>query len=274
MNVLAEDAWAGGLGCANVGHKISLVSHTTELTTISESRSYQTYQLKRGILSVVPLTHAHGTSKASTMSSSSDLAPREALSGILGSISLSCWLFLLVPQLLENYRNSSAEAVSLTFIFVWFIGDVANLVGAVWAGLVPVIIAIAVYFCIADGVLISQCLYYRRQKTEADEGDDQPLLPQPEAQGAKKKQSEVWKNIFSILGVIAVGTMGWTIAWQSGVWTPTEDENTDMAVGAQILGYLSAILYLGARIPQIIKNTRSKSCEGMYNGALCACHRC
>ncbi|KAL9108677.1 MAG: hypothetical protein Q9227_006623 [Pyrenula ochraceoflavens] len=197
------------------------------------------------------------------MSSSPDLTPREALSGILGSVSLSCWLFLLLPQLLENYRNSSAEAVSLTFIFVWFIGDVANLVGAVWAGLVPVIIAIAVYFCIADGVLISQCLYYRRKKTEEEDGEHSPLLPQPEGHLEEKKGSEIWKNILSVFGVIAVGAVGWAIAWQSGVWTPTEDDTTDMAAGAQILGYLSALLYLGARIPQIIKNAQSKSCEGI-----------
>ena len=30
-----------------------------------------------------------------------------------------------------------------------------------------------------------------------------------------------------------------------------------------MLGYLSAMLYLGARIPQIIKNYREKSCEGL-----------
>ena len=32
---------------------------------------------------------------------------------------------------------------------------------------------------------------------------------------------------------------------------------------AQILGYLSAILYLGSRIPQIVLNYRRKSCEGV-----------
>jgi hypothetical protein len=36
-----------------------------------------------------------------------------------------------------------------------------------------------------------------------------------------------------------------------------------MALGAQILGYASAVCYLGARIPQIIKNQREKSCEGL-----------
>ena len=42
-----------------------------------------------------------------------------------------------------------------------------------------------------------------------------------------------------------------------------------MATGAQILGYLSAVAYLGARIPQIVKNAREKSCEGMDGLPVC-----
>jgi len=46
----------------------------------------------------------------------------EALSGVTGSISLACWIFLLVPQLIENYQQESADGISLTFLFIWFIG--------------------------------------------------------------------------------------------------------------------------------------------------------
>lgn len=257
------------------------------------------------------------------------LTTREAFSGIFGSISLACWIFLLVPQLIENYRNGSAEAISLAFIFVWFIGDICNLLGALWAGLVPVVIAIAVYFCIADGVLIGQCLYYgivnkRREgksmlaaardsvveatsssdapgrPTENDE--EEPLLKRTRTNsitipgsGNRRRSSasmrrrpsnaaqhdqlakileesdengvRLWlKNAFSILAIIAVGAAGWGIAYQSGAWKPTPTDSDldfeEIAPGAQILGYASAVAYLGARIPQIIKNAREKSCEG------------
>ena len=89
----------------------------------------------------------------------------------------------------------------------------------------------------------------------------------------------------SILAVIAVGTAGWAIAWQGGVWVPTPEdpdipEVLSTAIGAKILGYASAVCYLGlvsfphvtqssyltlyrARIPQIVKNYRDKSCEGL-----------
>lgn len=78
--------------------------------------------------------------------------------------------------------------------------------------------------------------------------------------------SEAVKNSLSIIGVCVVGAAGWAIAWRTGVWAPQpadQDTPGEIALGAQILGYASAICYLGARIPQIIKNQREKSCEGL-----------
>lgn len=266
--------------------------------------------------------------------SSVPLTTREALSGIFGSISLACWIFLLVPQLIENYRNGSAEAISLAFIFVWFIGDICNLAGALWAGLVPVVVAIGVYFCIADGVLIAQCLYYgiknkrrearallaARQSSAGEPSEDEPLLRRertnsltiPGSRERRRRSSaslrrrpsssaqddhlakileesddsgtRLWfKNVMSVLAIVVVGAAGWALAYESGAWKPSptsaDTETQKMAAGAQILGYASAVAYLGARIPQIVKNARDKSCEGeslsqpVYSSVLTVCYR-
>jgi hypothetical protein len=159
--------------------------------------------------------------------------------------------------------------------------------GAIWAGLVPTVIALAIYFCIADFVLISQCLYYnhinarsQRQLSVASAASEQePLLTRRRSSdtiglpGSHRRRSSArsgrrdsltkileeeesndgnaWlRNTLSVLAVIAVGTAGWAIAWQSGVWTPTPEdvtipEATQIAVGAKILGYASAVCYLG-----------------------------
>ncbi|KAM3415124.1 hypothetical protein BST61_g10250 [Cercospora zeina] len=271
----------------------------------------------------------------------------EALSGISGSVSLAAWIFLLVPQLAENYTNGHADGVSLTFLFIWFFGDITNFAGAIWAGLVPTVIALAVYFCFLDLILIAQCLYYlgvkqRRAAAAAAETGDRvvaggnavmqrtessettPLLDgnnvvaaandnkgsQSPTSGRRRftdvtdenlgmpgsrrsstamqrqrtntndhvdslskileepKTGKTWlKNAVSVILILAAGTAGWTIAWKAGVWQPTpvgeegSDEHTP--VGAEILGYISAVAYLGARIPQIIKNQRERSCEGL-----------
>ncbi|TWU73538.1 hypothetical protein ED733_003698 [Metarhizium rileyi] len=85
----------------------------------------------------------------------------EAISGICGSISIACWVIVFTPQLIANWRSSSAEALSVQFIIVWLIGDVFNIAGAVLQGVLPTMIILAVYYTLADVVLLGQCFYYR-----------------------------------------------------------------------------------------------------------------
>ena len=191
---------------------------------------------------------------------------------------------------------------------MWFIGDLTNLLGAAWAKLVPTVIALAVYFCFADAILISQCLYYdfinnRGQKLSdvAPSANDpeRPLLAREESDASartsasrrrrrsshvstlrrdslsniveeKQPAARAWaRNSLSVVLVCAAGAAAWFAAWGTGVWKPTSDDASngssavEVALGAQILGYISAVSYLGARIPQIIKNHRDQSCEGL-----------
>ncbi|KAI4092911.1 MAG: hypothetical protein LQ339_007807 [Xanthoria mediterranea] len=237
-----------------------------------------------------------------------DLSLGEALSGTLGSISLVSWVLVLVPQLAENYRAKNAQSLSLAFLAVWFVGDLTNLIGAVWAQLVPTVIALAFYFCLADAVLILQCLYYNyffghifyqssSPQAEITEDPSRPLLARQDSNvglpGSRHRSSafqELWntdggetlvadnsenngwakrwaRNVLIILCVCILGAVGWAIAWKTGLWVPIHEHhrNTDVRspVGAEILGYVSAVCYLGARIPQIAKNYRNKSCEGL-----------
>ncbi|CZT22948.1 related to vacuolar membrane PQ loop repeat protein [Ramularia collo-cygni] len=250
----------------------------------------------------------------------------EALSGIGGSISLAAWLFLLVPQLYENYQQGHADGISLTFLFIWAIGDVTNLAGALWAGLVPTVIALAIYFCILDTILIAQCLYYRSVKngklspsaqTEPSSAvapnERAPLLsneaPKSPTQdrhrrltdvtdenmglpGSRRRSSALHRtstndlsshvpvvaqptpragalrNTVSIIMIMIAGAAGWAVAWKSGAWRPTAvsgegGSGEATPIGAEVLGYASAVCYLGARIPQIIKNQKERSCDGL-----------
>ncbi|KAF8421925.1 vacuolar membrane PQ loop repeat protein [Tirmania nivea] len=240
---------------------------------------------------------------------SSSLSTREALSGISGSISLASWILLLVPQLIENFRNGNAEGISTAFLLTWLVGDIANLVGSIWANLLPTVVTLALYYCFADFVLLSQVLYYnqlsrrrnvmeteRRHSHEQRHHVDtavptdptQPLLPRRGSmstqsimyrrQSASRRRDSlsalierkpsirmVTRNMLAIFCTCLLGSLGWFIAWKSGAWkVRDETRNKDpQEIGAQILGYISAVLYLGARIPQIIQNHQKKSCEGL-----------
>ncbi|KAL3459846.1 PQ loop repeat-domain-containing protein [Aspergillus heterothallicus] len=85
----------------------------------------------------------------------------EALSGICGSISIACWVVVFSPQIIENFRRGSADGLSLLFLAVWLAGDIFNILGAVLQGVLPTMIILAVYYTLADIVLLGQCFYYR-----------------------------------------------------------------------------------------------------------------
>ncbi|KAJ5831897.1 hypothetical protein N7474_000208 [Penicillium riverlandense] len=85
----------------------------------------------------------------------------EAVSGICGSISIACWVVVFSPQIIENFRRGSADGLSLLFLIVWLAGDVFNILGAVLQGVLPTMIILAVYYTLADIVLLGQCFYYR-----------------------------------------------------------------------------------------------------------------
>ena len=196
-----------------------------------------------------------------------------------------------MPQLWENYRSKSADGISLAFLVVWFIGDLCNFFGSVWASLVPTVVALAIYFCLSDAILITQCCYYNflnARKNAAEHpaahgthpnDPSQPLLRRLSNEniglpGSRRRSSAshkrrdsslhgsmptipeedstaraTIKNIFAILAICVIGTAGWAVAWKLEIWvpTPTGEDNPEASriLGAEILGYLSAVAYLG-----------------------------
>ncbi|PGH36666.1 hypothetical protein GX50_00528 [[Emmonsia] crescens] len=85
----------------------------------------------------------------------------EALSGICGSISIACWVVVFSPQIIENFRRGSADGLSILFLVVWLAGDIFNILGAVLQGVLPTMTILAVYYTLADIVLLCQCFYYK-----------------------------------------------------------------------------------------------------------------
>ncbi|KAJ4377383.1 hypothetical protein N0V83_000208 [Neocucurbitaria cava] len=98
------------------------------------------------------------------------------------------------PQIIENWKRNSAEGLSVVFIVVWLLGDFFNIIGAVLQGVLPTMIILAVYYTLADIVLLLQCFWYKgftlrddfkKPEDESDEDEDvtppserSPLLPE------------------------------------------------------------------------------------------------
>lgn len=218
---------------------------------------------------------------------------RAMLANACGSISLASWIILLLPQLIEQWRLKSADGVAIGFIMAWFFGDLANLLGAIVGQLRSSIILLALWFCFSDSLLIVSYFYYKRLNhacqtrlspratspnvdQEHQAGDQQanaqtPLLQEVNAstaQSVSSVNSAVEDRRNWMLGtflpavfVIVVATLSYLIS--------DSDGNEDVPVksdSAQFLGYLSAALYLVARIPQIVQNHQRRSVEGLSMG--------
>jgi uncharacterized protein with PQ loop repeat len=87
------------------------------------------------------------------------------------------------PQIVDNFRRSSAEGLSIQFVFIWLLGDVFNILGAVLQGVLPTMIILAIYYTIADVVLLAQCFYYRGF-TLRDDVSPPPPTPKRKRAGA------------------------------------------------------------------------------------------
>lgn len=178
----------------------------------------------------------------------------------------------MVPQLVEQWRIKSAQGISIGFIAIWFLGDLLNLVGSIWAHLLLQVVFLAVWFCFADSMMVISYLYYSKLY-KGDEGYDQQEVDEQEPLVEERRRSSAATSskkfkgvsffkryVFPVVCVVLAGILGYLV---SGGSKEPEDPNAPIETGPQIIGYLSAFLYLGARIPQIVQNHRRKSVHGL-----------
>ncbi|PRT53521.1 putative vacuolar amino acid transporter YPQ3 [Wickerhamiella sorbophila] len=203
--------------------------------------------------------------------------PREFVVGsnICGSVSVACWVFLLLPQLIEQYRLKSADGIAIGFITLWMIGDIANLLGAVIGHLRPNVSLLALWFCFSDSLLVLSYIYYthksRLQKMLEETNEDTPLLPGPAESELDHTHhhhhhhahhAPWWLSTGLPLVFVFLVSAGSYMLSDS---TP-DDGPEEKPLVAEVLGYFSAAMYLFARIPQIIQNHRRRSVEGLSMG--------
>ncbi|KAG4305855.1 hypothetical protein PORY_000765 [Pneumocystis oryctolagi] len=179
------------------------------------------------------------------------ISVREALSGIFGAISLASWIITIYPQLYENYRRKSGDSISLLFLWLWILGDAFSLVGSIWGKLIYTIIVIQVYYCVMDLALIFQIFYYRRRSYLRLKVKEKTF-----------KRNTPLQALICLLTVLVFGILGWIITVAVGGVKKPDTQMAD-SVGFLVLGYIGTALYLIARIPQIIKNFKEKSVEGL-----------
>ncbi|XP_071805335.1 lysosomal amino acid transporter 1 homolog [Asterias amurensis] len=208
----------------------------------------------------------------------------------LGLISILCWLVVFLPQFYDAYKTGHMdEAISPVFLFLWLLGDVSNLTGSVLSKQLGTQIAVAYYYIGMDSLVILQFTYYyiknkrRRQLTEGLQRSYDTCNE------TKPQNSQV---IFGIGSLLIMGGTSWLSLspWQQqqptmhdGSWRSGRSllgvETTicqvpffgtgkclfydDMEIIGYSSGCISAVFYLASRIPQLYKNFKRKSTEGV-----------
>ncbi len=92
---------------------------------------------------------------------------RDALSFVLGCVSIVAWGVAELPQIVANWRNRSSEGVSLAFIATWLTGDAFNLVGCAVSPTLPTQLYTAMLYTSTTVVLIAQHLHYNNRRSDA-----------------------------------------------------------------------------------------------------------
>lgn len=227
----------------------------------------------------------------------------QTVSGRAGSVSIACWIIVFVPQIYENFYRKSAEGLSLMFVVLWLAGDIFNLLGAMLQHLLPTMIILAAYYTIADIILLVQCLFYgqdgpvdpvhlspanpinenvlqdvfhehdpllgdERHRERHDYVDTSSSVSVITSTVGNKNSDSTFKRyllkIMIVSSVILAGFLSWYISYIRNPPKQHEPElDLQMNWFAQSFGYLSAVLYLGSRVPQILLNFKRKSCEGI-----------
>ncbi|KAI5479443.1 hypothetical protein MNV49_003587 [Pseudohyphozyma bogoriensis] len=219
-----------------------------------------------GLLSLAAIASAHPGSAAAVHTASDE----EVFDGHQRTSILVGWISIDKGGSLTIFVQLFRPALA------WFIGDATNLVGGALQGVLPTMIWLASYYLFCDTLLIGQVYYYRRKRalyperfppTSATETD--PLLssfsatgPGASSEGVMSKKAKKVRDIVGYVGAITLVAFVAGMAWRLSKDGPMGRKLEVWDTKAQILGWISAVLYLSSRVPQIFKNRETK-CQGL-----------
>jgi uncharacterized protein with PQ loop repeat len=88
--------------------------------------------------------------------------PLAFISNLLGALSICSWLFAQLPQIYKNYNIKSTSGLSIFFLAEWCLGDLGNLLGALFTHQAQWQVLIGGYYVFVDLCLVLQWVWYER----------------------------------------------------------------------------------------------------------------
>ncbi|XP_052520306.1 lysosomal amino acid transporter 1 homolog [Budorcas taxicolor] len=175
----------------------------------------------------------------------------------LGLLSILCFAASTFPQYIKACKTGNMDqALSLWFLLGWIGGDSCNLIGSFLADQLPLQTYTAVYYVLADVLMLSLYFYYKFKKRPSPwSAPINSLLlfilgmacttPLLRSAGSGAAPREVFRGR-TLLSV-----------------EPSNKPFTRKEVIGFAIGSVSSALYLFSRLPQIRTNFRRKSTQGI-----------
>uniref|UniRef100_A0A1A8IBB4 Lysosomal amino acid transporter 1 homolog n=2 Tax=Nothobranchius kuhntae TaxID=321403 RepID=A0A1A8IBB4_NOTKU len=186
---------------------------------------------------------------------------RDMASVYLGLLSIVCFMVSSLPQYYSSCKSGNMDsALSIWFLLLWLAGDSCNLVGSYLADQLPIQRYTAIYYVVADLVMLGMYSYYKFRH--------------------KRSQS---RTVLHVLSLSCVLSLTASLARFSGLehqpetissgfrsrslLSATDNDSIKAFTTKEIIGFtigsLSSVLYLCSRLPQMYTNFKRKSTEGV-----------
>ncbi|KAM6336831.1 LOW QUALITY PROTEIN: lysosomal amino acid transporter 1 homolog [Alca torda] len=185
---------------------------------------------------------------------------RDIASVVLGLVSIFCFAAASFPQFYQACKTGIMDrALSIYFLLGWLGGDLLNLIGSFLADQLPLQVYTAVYYVLADLVMLSLYGYYK----------------------VKNRRRGFAAPINAAFVFLSLGTV-WTVSLlgrgAAVVQEPAAFKGRSLLSGrdepgpkpfsrSEIVGFtigsVSSVLYLCSRLPQITTNYKRKSTTGV-----------
>ncbi|NWI17968.1 LAAT1 protein, partial [Crypturellus soui] len=186
---------------------------------------------------------------------------RDVASVLLGLASIGCFAAASFPQFYQACKTGIMDqALSIYFLLGWLGGDLLNLIGSFLANQLPLQIYTAIYYVLADLVMLFLYCYYKAKNR---------------SRGFQTSINAAF--VFVFLGTVSTVSLlhrDPNVARAPAAFRGRALLATDVREAGDtpfsrneiigfIIGSISSVLYLCSRVPQIYTNYKRKSTAGV-----------
>lgn len=210
-----------------------------------------------------------------------------AISNFFSTFSLLSWICAQLPQIYTNYTTKSADGISPLFLLLWFMGDFLSFTSClINEAALGFQVYLSLFFICNDITLCYQYYYYNsvyprvsyRAPEEAVTTEAEPHLteaitfrlhvPENERLPLSSSESSSYSSIHNtkLPSKVTVAAAGAVLnAGLSNAMSTSGEVHTASTkdILALFLAWGCTVVYVSSRCPQLYKNYRRKSVEGM-----------